>query len=196
LVFFPLVLCYAATLLLAAWPRLLSPSQTPTVAQLFAQAAMHALGVYAGQEVFQGQGDLQELPRRTCVQIAGVSADGERHLVYDDFSECDGDVYTFWKPPLRGLYEGTLVRALERAHGLGPVDLGQYPLTYLLAITDYYCFGAGRDFVALAIRHRAQTTSVRDGKLSDAMYFGGSRWCAEPTWFIDPLPAFADWSSK
>src|SRR5690606_1077530 len=157
----PLVLGYFALMILAAWPRVLSPGQRPTRPQWYAYLALQTLGIYAGQEVFSGQGEIEAFPRRMCVQILGVNDKGEQFLVFDNFVECDEDVYSFSKHPVDLLYRRQFVKALEYAHLPQAVRRGGYPLTYLLGVTDYYCHGhALAPLLAVAVRHRVQRTRI------------------------------------
>ncbi len=194
-VLFPLVLAYFALMVLAAWPRVLSPGQRPTLPQWYAYLTLQTLGIYPGQEVFSGQGVIDAFPRRMCIQILGMNEKGEQFLVFDNFVECDEDVYSFSKNPVDLLYRRQFVKALQFAQSPQAAQHRGYPLTYLLGVTDYYCHGApSAPLLAVSVRYRVQQTRVSDGQLLDETFFAGGRACNSPAWSLAPLPGFERWA--
>lgn len=196
-VLFPLVLGYFGLMILAAWPRVLSPDQRPTRPQWYSYVALQMMGIHAGQEVFSGQGEIEAFPRRMCVQILGLNELGELFLVFDNFVECDDDTYSFSKQPLDLLYRRQFIKALQYAQQPQAARRGGYHLNYLLGVTDYYCHGHHlAPLLAVAARYRVQETRVSDGALLDQTFFGGGRACNSAAWSLEPLPGFEQWAAQ
>ncbi len=185
LVAFPLLVFYALVLVLAAWPRQLSPRRALDVPQLGANFVLAELGWPAGMAVFTGQDERDFATVRSCFRLVGITAAGEGRVLYDTMPACRDGRRDALKDPYDLYLTHTLTRAFDVLRDFGPYDGNAYPLSDLFAISDYYCHARGAAFDRVLVTARYQERRIASGAPNDVTIDEGAHHCAEGAW--EPL---------
>jgi hypothetical protein len=184
LVAFPLVLLYALLLVVAAWPRLLQPiSGEATNVQIGALEVLFALGIYSGQQVFTGEDRPREIATNRCLKITARFADGSTAPLFDETARCAADSVPMIKDPSSFFQERMLEVAFRYARNpRRHKNLNRYPLSYLYAITEYYCRTAPPGTVAVEVAFSTTTIHYDSGERGQDFIVEGQRRCGEDQW--------------
>jgi hypothetical protein len=183
LILFPLVVFYAAVLVVAAWPRQLMVGRAMEVAQLGANFVLAQFAWPAGLTVFSGQDTRTEATVRVCLRLVGVTPGGEGRVLFDTMAACRDRQRGVLKAPLELYLTDAVARALRhlrtpRAHG----DRNSYPLNELYAIADWLCHKDGASVARVLVTARYQSKRLASGEDVDVTIDEGVHHCAEGAW--------------
>ena len=178
------LLVYSAALVLAAWPRLLTPpSQVVAELQLASRMLFFALGTQAGQGVFGGFDAPAEVTRSTCFRVVGRGSGGEQ-VLFDDFQDCRDARVALVKDPWAALQRTPLRKAFARIRSSQrPADINAYPLNYHFAFSDYYCrTDASIEVVDFYVIYTS--VGIDTGEVSQREVHEGQRGCGAIAWTV------------
>ncbi len=186
LILFPVALFYMAVLVLAAWPRQLSPDgRVMQAVQMAADHALARLAVLPAVNIFTGRTDgIRTATVRSCFKIVGYAKSHKPEVLYDSLPRCAERNRARTKDPYGWFHDKLLTTAIELLNTPGAkLDRNAPPLNVLFSIADYHCHHRpDAAFEHLVITSWHERWDLDTAVTSDRMTIEGAHRCRDGRW--------------